>query len=192
VALNRVEVCVSARIAASVVLAAGILLGTSACGFFAPQATTIHYDASDGVSGNVGEIAVRNALLISDNAGNANFVATIVNQGNKAQSVKVQYQSGSDKVTRSVNVKANSTANLGSAEAPAVTFDTIDSKPGSLMPVFVQYGQTTGVELLVPVLDGTLPQYATLVPTPEPSPVATIAPTAGPSATPVPTPTVAP
>ncbi|MCU1408439.1 MAG: hypothetical protein JWM23_519 [Microbacteriaceae bacterium] len=180
-----------ARIAASVVLSAGILLGTSACGFFAPQATTIHYDASDGVSGNVGDVAVRNALLISDNAGAANFIATLVNQGDKAQSVKVQYESGGDKVTRSINVQANSTANLG-ADSPAVTFQEIDSKPGSLMPVFVQYGETTGVELLVPVLDGTLPQYATLVPTPEPTPLTTITPSAGPTATPEPTPTVAP
>lgn len=168
-------------------MAAGILLGTSACGFFAPQATTIHYDASDGVSGNVGDIAVRNALLITDDDGAANFIVTVVNQGEKAQSVKVQYEAGGDKVTRSINVQGNAIESLG-ADSPALTIDDFDGKPGSLFPVFVQYGDATGVELLVPVLDGALSQYSTLVPTPEPTPVATVTPTA----TPEPTPTAAP
>ncbi|MGO4692039.1 hypothetical protein [Glaciibacter sp. 2TAF33] len=172
-----------ARIAASVVLAAGILLGTSACGFFAPQATAIHYDASDGVSGNVGDIAIRNALLITDNDGAANFIVTVVNQGDKAQSLKVQYKAGGEKVTRSINVQGNASTSVGT-DSPTLTFDDFDGAPGSLFPVFLQYGESTGVELLVPVLDGTLAQYATLVPTPEPTPVATITPT--------PTPTVAP
>jgi hypothetical protein len=190
-----VEVFVRARIATSVVLAAGILLGTSACGFFAPQATTLHYDPSDGVSGNVGSVAVRNALLITDNQGAANFVATLVNQGDQAQSVKVQYTSGSEKITRSINVQANSTTSLG-ANATPLTLENFDGKPGALFPVFLQYGETTGIDLLVPVLDGTLAAYATLVPTPTPTPTptpgATVAPAPEPSATPAPTPTVAP
>ena len=55
-----------ARVAASIVLALAVAVGTAGCGFIAPQATTKHYDASDGVSGNVGQIDVRNAFIVTD------------------------------------------------------------------------------------------------------------------------------
>ena len=151
-----------ARIAASVVLAAGILLGTSACDFSAPQATTIHYDASDGVSGDVGNVAIRNAILISDDGHSANLLVTLVNQGSKAQSLNVQYTSGSNKVTNTVTVEPNSSVTLGTPGEPSVDLQKVDTPPGALFPVYFQYGNETGVQLLIPVLDGTLSQYSTL------------------------------
>lgn len=158
-----------ARIVASVVLAAGILMGTSACNLLAPQATTNHYDASDGVSANVGDIAVRNAILISDGT-DANLVVTIVNQGDTAHSVNMQYTVGGEKVTQKLNVDPNTTVSLGAGDTPPLGLGSVDTQPGALFPVFVQYGQETGAELLVPVLDGTLSQYSTLVPTATPTP----------------------
>lgn len=159
-----------ARIAASVVLAAGILMGTSACNLLAPQATINHYDASDGVSANVGDIAVRNAILISNDGTDANLVVTIVNQGDTAHSVSMQYTVGGEKVTQKLTVDANATVSLGAGDTPALGLGNIAAQPGALFPVFVQYGQETGAELLVPVLDGTLSQYSTLVPTATPTP----------------------
>lgn len=175
-----------ARIAASVVLAAGILMGTSACNLLAPQATTNHYDASDGVSGTVGDIAVRNAILISDGATSANLLVTIVNTGDSARNLSVQYTAAGQKVTQQVTVAPKATVSVGTPDVPAVTLANIDAKPGALFPVFMQYGQETGVELLVPVLDGTLGQYSTLVPTATPTPTAQ---TPTPAVTPTPTPT---
>lgn len=159
-----------ARIAASVVLAAGILLGTTACNLLAPQATTNRYEASDGVGGDVGDIAIRNAMLISNDGSSANLVVTVVNQGDSAHSLNVQYVTGGDKVTQRLTVRANSTVTVGTPDAPAVTLENIDTQPGSLFPVFIQYGNETGVELLVPVLDGTLDQYSTLAPSETPTP----------------------
>lgn len=176
-----------ARIVASAILATAILSGTAGCGLMAPQATTIRYDASDGVSGNVGDVAVRNAILVSDGADAANLVVTLVNQGDSAHVVGVQYESDGEKVTEELTVDANSTLALGSEDEPALALRGIDAQPGSLFPVFVQYGNETGARLLVPVLDDTLAPYATLVPTDEP----TAMPQA-PTATPTPTPTTAP
>ncbi len=159
-----------ARIAASIVLAVGILLGTSACNLLAPQATTNHYDASDGVSGDVGDVAIRNAILLSNDGSTANLLVTVVNQGDSAHSLNVQYDAGGGKVTQKVIINPNSSVTVGTDGAPTVTLENIDTPPGALFPVFLQYGSETGIELLVPVLDGTLKEYSTLMPSEKPKP----------------------
>ena len=40
----------------------------------------------------------------------------------------------------------------------------INAMPGAMFPVFVQYGNATGKQLLVPVLDGSLAEYQHLLP----------------------------
>lgn len=183
-----------ARIAASVVLAAGILLGTSACNLFAPQATTIHYDASDGVSGNVGDLAIRNAIVISDNGELGNLLVTVVNSGVTSQNLEIQFESKGKKVSQEVEIPANSTIPIGDKGYPSVQLENIDTIPGALLPVFFQYGEETGVELLVPVLTNQLPQYSTFTPTPTPSAtqLPAVEPTAEATAEPTPTATPVP
>ena len=173
-----------ARIAASVVLATGILLGTSACGFYAPQATLIQYNASDGVSGDVGDIHVRNALLVSADGELANLIVSVVNPTDTLKQVLVQYKSSTGTVSQDIPVEANTTVTFGTDGAPSVILENMDSQPGSLFPVFFQYGEETGIELLLPVLSGTQGEYSTLMPT--------LAPTETPTETPTPTATPAP
>jgi len=180
---------VRARSAASVILAAGILMGTSACGFYSPQATTIHYDASDGVSGNVGDVAIRNALLLSEDGETANLLATVINQGDTTHSLEVQYEAKGEKVTQNVTIAAHETVTLGTPGSPAVTVENMDSAPGKLFPVFFQYGDETGAELLLPILDGTQGEYSTLLPTETPAPSEAPSEAPAPTETPAPTPT---
>ena len=170
-----------ARTMATVVVAAGILLGTSGCNLFAPQATTIQYDASDGVSGDLGKLAIRNALLITEDGEHANLVVHVVNSSADPIDLLVQYEGAGQKVTTTVTVDANATTEFGVGDGPRVDVETPIVNAGSLLPVFFQYGDLTGIELLVPVLDGTLPQYSTLVPTE--TPTAEPAPAATPEAT---------
>ncbi|TFD76937.1 hypothetical protein [Cryobacterium fucosi] len=149
----------------SVVLAAGVLLGTSGCNLLAPQSTTKNYDAGDGVSGNVGDLAIRNAIVLSEDGSTGSLLVTVVNSGDSAHSLNVQFTGDAGKVTQKVTVKADSTTSFGTEDSPVVAMDAITAPPGSLFPVFFQYGNETGVELLVPVLDGSLGPYSTLVPT---------------------------
>lgn len=153
-----------ARIAASVLLSAGILLGTSGCNLYAPQATTIQYDASDGVSGNVGDVGVRNVIVLSEDGETANVLVSLVNQGDAPVSLNVQYEAASGKVTQTITVNGNSVVSLGAEDAPALVLENVDVAPGTLFPIFFQYGEETGVEVLAPVLDGTLITYSTLLP----------------------------
>jgi hypothetical protein len=183
---------VRARIAATVVLAAGILIGTSGCNLFAPQATTIHYDPSDGVGGDVGQVDVRNALLISTDGENANLVATLVNRGDSSYPVVVQYDGTSGRVSEEITVPAKSRVQLGADGGPSVTLRDVDAQPGSLFPVFFQYGEETGTELLVPVLENNLSEYSTLTPSPEPTRIPEPAPTTAPTTEPTAEPTTEP
>ncbi|PJJ61949.1 hypothetical protein [Compostimonas suwonensis] len=153
-----------ARIAASVILAGGLLLGTTGCGFIAPQATTYHYDASDGVSGNVGSIDVRNAILISDNGELANLLVTLVNPGAESRSITIQYEAGGKKFSDSVTVPAGETTQIGTPDNQLFVLRNIDSQPGSLFPVYFQYGDEPGKKLLVPVLTNGLEEYKDLTP----------------------------
>ncbi|HYI32847.1 MAG TPA: hypothetical protein VEX88_05235 [Glaciibacter sp.] len=180
-----------ARIAATVVLAAGILIGTTGCGLIAPQATQLQYDPSDGIGADVGEVDIRNALLITDEEGaNATLVASLVNRGDEPHRVSVQYEGNAGKVTEEVTVPAKSSIVLGGDDGPTLTLREVDAQPGSLFPVFFQYGEETGAEMLVPVLTDALDEYSTLGPTPTPTPL--LEPATEPTQTPEPTETPAP
>lgn len=184
---------VKTRITASVVLMAGVALGTTGCGFGATQATSIAYDASDGTSGTVGELELRNGLLVSEDGETANLLLSVVNLSDKAVQLNVQYEADGGKVTARETVAAQTTVTIGSTDAPEILLENIDSQPGALFPVFMQYGDETGVELLLPVLDGSLTEYSTLVPVaPKATPTVTPTPTSAPLSTPTPAATTAP
>ncbi|MET0885824.1 MAG: DNA modification methylase [Mycetocola sp.] len=152
-----------ARLIASVVLAASVVLGTSACNLVAPQATTKHYDPSDGVSGRVGDVKIRNAMIIMGEDGtDGNLVASVTNGGD-SQSLSIQFGEGTgDTITE--NIPEQATVSFGSDDERPILLEGIDAEAGSMVEVFFQYGNETGVELLVPVLDGALEEYSTLAP----------------------------
>ena len=80
-----------ARIAATVVVAASLLLSTTGCSFFAPQSTLKRYDPSDGVGATVGQVKVRNALLLSEDGQQASFLVNLINGSEKTVTVLIQY-----------------------------------------------------------------------------------------------------
>lgn len=179
-----------ARIAATVVVAASLLLSTAGCSFFAPQSTLTQYDPSDGVGATLGQLKVSNALLLTKDGQEASFLVNLINDGQKTIDVLIQYDGTTadgtkGKVDTRVRLDAGEVTTFGSSDTRQLLFSGIDSKPGSLFPVFVQYGTQTGDQLLVPVLDGTLKTYSTLLP----SPLPTATPPVNPTVIPVPTPT---
>lgn len=180
------------RAVASVLLAASLTIGLSACNFFSPQATLKKYDPSDGVGANLGDVDVRNVLLITEDGTRATLVMSVVNTGADAQSLEVEYESSSDeavsgRVSFDVEVPGQSVVTTSAGEDDQqIVLEDIDAPAGSLFSVFVQSGDAQGVELRVPVLDTTLSEYDALQPTPQstPTPTPTIV------STPIPTPTV--
>ncbi|WP_300267263.1 DNA modification methylase [Microbacterium sp.] len=153
------------RLVASAALSALVLLGATGCTFITPQSTEIAYSASDGVNiaDTEGPLEVRNALVVATEDGSTgNLVAAIVNPTEQSATLTVEIE-GLAPLT--VRVGAGDTLSLGSNAEP-VLIEGLDTMPGATVEMYFQSGDATGAAADVPVLDGTLPYYADLVPTP--------------------------
>lgn len=159
-----------ARFAASAVLVALVLGGTTACTFVTPQATTKHYDPSDGIGTTLGDVEVRNALLLTGDGTTASLLINFINTSKYGVDITVQYESASKgKVNNSVYVNAGEVASLGGATDKRLILSDINAPAGALFPVFIQYGDVTGKQLWLPVLDGGEAQYTDLLPSSTPA-----------------------
>jgi len=176
------------RLVASVALAGALLLGTSGCTLGAVTGTLVHYQPSDGVAANVGDIKVRNLIGLSDNGDDVSLLMSIINSGDKSISVDFQYDDANgEKSTITVTVKAHSSLHVGSGDdSQLAVLREAGATVGGLIPIYVQYGDEQGEQVLVPVLDGETAEYADLLPSPLPTftPTPTATPTE--SATPAP------
>jgi len=152
------------RIMASVALGAVVLLGTTGCAMLSTQATTLPYSPADGVNvPDSGPLLVRNALLVTDEEGeDANFVAAIINPTDESQTLKLEFGE-EDPIAETVRVPANTTVSLGVTDDPLL-IKGLDTPAGADVIVYFQSGDSEGVEVAVPVLDGTLDYLSELVP----------------------------
>lgn len=167
------------RALATTSLAAALLLGTAGCGVFVPTATLKPYSASDGLNVTVGDLQLRNVLVITDESGDASMIATIVNPTTNVQNVTVEFRV--DNPVDLVLVAAEGLTKVGLADGNPAIVSGLGLVAGQYVDVYFQYGGQDGVTLAVPVLDSTDPIYAPYAPslfTPEPA--ATPEPTATP------------
>jgi hypothetical protein len=131
------------------------------------QATTERYDPSDGVSANVGDLDLRNVLVISDDGDDGNLIMTAVNNGDDDVELTVEY---GGREAQTIDIEAGTTVTVGVDDIEGidvlepVLLEGIDADPGSLLPVYFQYGSAEGIEVQVPVLDSRLPEYSDLAP----------------------------
>lgn len=162
-----------ARIAAGVVVGALVAFGATGCAFITPQATLNIVETSNGISGNAGDIGVRNATLISDNDGaTANLLASFVNQGQRDQQLSVQYTNARGEIlTTKVYVPAGQIVSVGAKGDRQITLTDLDSPAGSLFSMYFQTEVAPGKQLLVPVLGSDWQEYKGLQPTPVPTPL---------------------
>ncbi|WP_175985401.1 DNA modification methylase [Microbacterium tenebrionis] len=152
------------RLVASAALSALVLLGATGCTFITPQSTEIQYSASDGINipDSDGPLQIRNAMIIANEDGSVgNLVAAIVNDTDQNEVLTIEAE-GLAPLT--VRVGAGDTLSLG-ADAEPLRIDDLGVKPGATVEMYFQSGDATGATAEVPVLDGTLPYYADLVPT---------------------------
>ena len=153
----------------ALILALPALVG---CGL-SPVGTTIPYDPSDGVSASVGQVQVRNLLIVGSTADQPGVASgVLLNDG--AEPVTVTLSTATSPPVP-VYVPAGGSVQLGVA-GPAATpapgtagtavvqFAALGQPAGAVVPVTLSSpsGGTTTVQ--VPVLAATL-EYATITPT---------------------------
>ena len=152
------------RAIAAAALAVTLLTGTAGCGLFVESATLKPYAASDGINANVGNLMVRDVLLITTGDGSAWLLGTVVNNSSSAERVTIEL-AGVDNGTRDVTAGpggtklGNSMTYMGSS-----LFSNTGLLGGELADVYFQYGNSEGVTVSVPVLDGTDPANADYLP----------------------------
>ena len=154
-----------ARVAASTALVAALLLGSTGCTFGATIATQKDYDPSDGVGAEVGELAIRNALLIGETGEELNLVMTVASSADVNRRLIVQWQSGGERVSESIVVAAGDRTRIGGPnDEIQIIVAGSGATVGGLLPVFFSYTGAEGVQVPVPVLDGSLPEYELYIP----------------------------
>lgn len=153
------------RVMASIALAAALMLGATGCTFSAEIATQKDYDPSDGVGAEVGELAIRNALLIGETDETLNLVMTVASSADVDRRLTVQWQTGGERVSETLIVTAGDRTRIGGPDDEnQILIADSDAMIGGLFPVFFAYNGAEGVEVMVPVLDGTLPEYELYIP----------------------------
>jgi hypothetical protein len=153
------------RFFAPLALAAALVTGTTGCTLSAEIATMKEYDPSDGVSADMGDLALRNILLISNDEGDANLVMTVVNTGGEDVTLNLQFDDGRQRVTSSLEIPGvPQRTRIGDDPNEGVIVSGPELVLGGLFPIYFEYGIYPGELVLVPVLDGTLPEYELLVP----------------------------
>ncbi len=181
------------RVAASVVLAGLIVVGVSACEFITPQDTTKITQVADGMNAQIGAVTIGDALMFTADGTEASLVTTFVNSASTSRTVQMQYATSTGTATQQVVVPANGLLSVRPGADQSVTFSDISTKAGALFPVYFTSGASS-TTVQVPVLNGTLQGYHTLLPSPTPTPTPSpsgsahpgkhIAPTASPTPTP--------
>lgn len=146
------------RIGATAALAAAVLTATAGCGYIHQQPTTFHYDASDGVSANVGDIRVRNIMVVTNDAeSEGRLLGTVLNGADREATVTVD----TGKATARIEVPANSEVHL---EDDETLVDPAGVLPGKMLEgtKISVGGQSTTTD--VPVLNGALDEYRQYIP----------------------------
>jgi hypothetical protein len=181
---------VRARVTASIAVSAIVAVALAGCAFLTPQATLKHYDPSDGVSASIGDVRISNALVLTDDGKDGNLILSALNTSSRDLKLNVQWDAAGTKTTVTVKLPAGKATQIGYGDDGQEYLADIGTDAGGLLPVYFQYGDVAGKQLQLPVLDGTLPQYTELLPTPTPTPTLTPNPIASgepdPNATPTP------
>lgn len=155
------------RSLASLALGAVIVLGATGCGAITPMATTIEYSAGDGVNVPLPDDApvdILNALIFKGEDGSdGNFVAALVNKGDSAETVTLDWGTG----TAAISVPAGEVVSLGATDSPHLLPNVLEPI-GATIPVVFQVGDTEPITQNVQVMSDELEQYAGLAPTPLP------------------------
>ena len=149
-------------------LAAGIaVVAVSAgCQVASPVQTDVPYVPADGVPVDVGQLAIRDLLLVGDGSGPAVISGSAINLGEEQMTVKIAPQASQD----STSTPSSSEISLGPREqvnlaTKGLEISSLAAKPGTLVPVTITSSTGGTAVASVPVLRAA-DSYASLTPAP--------------------------
>ncbi len=177
---RRLPVRLSLRTGVAAALASGLLL--AGCSATNPIETSKPYDPSDGIGAALGDVRASNLMIVSEGVGKPGvLLGAFTNDGDEDVTLTIAF-GGVDAAEgaepsadpASIDLPAGETVLLTSTEngdlkvvTERVAVTATPAAPGDLAAIAVSSDVSGGTTLRVPVLDGTLPDYASVLPTPE-------------------------
>ncbi len=137
------------------------LLSVTGCGFVNAQQTTHQYSASDGIKADLGQLQLRNMLIVaSGEKESGRVIGAVFNQSTSDATLTI---SGANGAQTEIPVKAQSETYLN-GQSDAAILSSAGAAPGGLASVTIRSGSDSA-QINVPVVDGTLPEYRQYIPT---------------------------
>ncbi len=149
------------KIVSVIAISAALLVGTTGCSLNKNVDSMMVYAPSDGSQINIGDVKLRNFIYLSNGTDGGKLIGTVVNDNKKDITVQFEYTDFDLRTkTDPITVSAGETLGLGSGSDTEGLGVTISGAPGANATIWVSIDGATGEQLVVPVLDGTLEQYA--------------------------------
>ncbi len=128
-----------------------------------PITTAKPYAPSDGIRVEIGSsFSAANLLVITAAKGEPGvLVGGLTNRSEGPISVTLSPEGVADTTVR---IPAKSTVLLGGDNDDPIALDAVAVAPGSVLPLTISTRDGGSEDVSIPVLDGTLPEYADLVP----------------------------
>ena len=149
-------------LAASLCVAGVALAGCSATN---PMTTENEYSAADGTRATLGDVRASNLVVVSSAKGAPGLVTgALTNDGDDKRTVTLTF--GED--TSTVNVEPKQTVLLDGTTGTGhanIVLTAVAVAPGGVAPATIATDAAGSQDISVPVLDGSQPEYASLVPT---------------------------
>jgi len=155
------------RAAALVVGVAVAGLTLAGCSATNPITTQDEYSSSDGVRFTLGDVRGSNLHVLTAAEGDPGTLqGGLINDGSEDRSVTLAI--GDEETVVELGPKETVLLGVSDSEddgVAEVTFAAIETPPGGLVGVTISTPEDGSIDVQVPVLDGTLPEYASQVPT---------------------------
>ena len=147
------------RAGAGVAIAAALISATG-CGYIYTQPTTPQYAASDGVKADLNGVELRNIMMVSSGKGaDGRLLGTILNKSDHDITVTFAFPSGE----KSVKVAKGQQVRLESNDSQVIV-PKISQTPGETLANTQVSSNDQSTNLNIPILDGTLKEYASYMP----------------------------
>lgn len=147
------------RTVAAAAAAVVVAFAATGCNILTPQATTIEYDPSDGISGQTGSVEFYNAMLIGEPNGDALSLSVTFTNPGEATILEVRV----DDDVQQIRVPAGVTT-YGFPDQQLVFPAPADITFGSLQPVSFQADGADPTGVQVQLISTELVGYETLGP----------------------------
>jgi hypothetical protein len=145
---------------------AGAVLALSGCQVMSPIQTTVPYQSADGVSVDLGNVQIRDLVVVTATRGGAGTLSgLVVNKSTEPVTVTFTTGTGVDASARAIIPAGAPTRLSGVQGVTPVTIPSLPAAPGDVVKVIVSTPDAGAPVVSVPVLPPT-GYYSSITPAP--------------------------